>query len=218
MKIKAVILDCDGTMFDTEFLSMQSFQIIADSINFKLPDDFFQQIIGTTRAHIIEYLKDYPEYLAVFPQIYVKWVELIKEACTHQDSLNKPGLIGLLDYLSTHDVKFAIASSSHKDHVEGLVNHMSKHYDFDAIITGEQVKNSKPAPDIFIKASEVLGVKPDECLVIEDSKNGILAARNAKMHNIFIEDKIKFDENDYRNVDHECHDLNEVITYLKSIA
>ncbi len=218
MKIKAVILDCDGTMFDTEFLSMQSFQIIADSINFKLPNDFFQQIIGTTRAHIVEYLKNYPEYLAVFPQIYVEWQELIKEACTHTDSLNKPGLENLLDYLSSHDFKFAIASSSHKEHIDRLVNHMSKQYQFDAIITGDQIKNSKPAPDTFLKASEVLGIKPDECLVIEDSKNGILAARNAKMHNIFIEDKIKFDENDYKNVDYECHNLNEVIEYLEKIA
>ena len=214
MKIKAVILDCDGTMFDTELLSMQSFQIIADQIHFKLPDDFFANIIGTTRAHIIEYLQDFPDYLAVFDQIYVKWQELISNACGYQDSLNKPGLTALLDYLFANNYKVAIASSSHREHVMRLISHMSKHYNFDAIITGEMVKKSKPEPDIFLKAAEAIHVDPQECLVIEDSRNGILASNRAHMHNVFIEDKIKFNKNDYQSVEKECFDLCEVITYL----
>lgn len=217
MKIKAIIFDCDGTMFDTETLSIKAFTQVADSINFKLPDDFFAQILGTTKVHIVKYLQEYKEFLKVYDNVYLNWQKLIVEACKHPDSLNKKGLMELLDYLTANNYKLAIASSSPIKHVEALINHMSKCYSFDAIISGDMVQNSKPAPDIFLKASERLNVKPEECIVIEDSYNGILASKNANMSNIYIEDKIKFDADKYTKVDKECKDLKEVITYLKEI-
>ena len=62
-----------------------------------------------------------------------------------------------------------------------------------------------------MKAAEILNVQPSECLVLEDSKNGIKAAKNACMTNIFIKDVIEFDTNDYQYVDNESEDLSKVI-------
>lgn len=215
MKFKAIIFDCDGTMFDTETLSMLSFTKIADKLNYTLPSGFFDNIMGTTSKHIANYINSLPELSNELPNIVKLWHDLIDEGCIKKDSLNKEGLINLLEYLFKNNYKVAIASSSRIEHIQKLLNHMTKKYPFHAIISGNQVENSKPAPDIFLKASEMLNVNPSECLVLEDSKNGIKAAKNAGMSNILIKDVINFDEDDYIYVDNELNNLNEVINYLK---
>ena len=215
MKFKAIIFDCDGTMFDTETLSILSFTKTAEIINYQLPDDFFENIMGTTSKHIANYINSLPEIGPELPNIVKLWHDLIDEACMNKDSLNKKGLIELLNYLFTNNYKVAIASSSNINHIQKLLDHMTNKYQFDAIISGTQVKNSKPAPDIFLKVAEILNVQPSECLVLEDSKNGIKAAKNACMTNIFIKDVIEFDTDDYQYVDNELEDLSKVIDYLK---
>ena len=74
-----------------------------------------------------------------------------------------------------------VASSSSGEIIEAVMKRLNIRAYFDGIVSGDDVKNSKPAPDIFLKASELAGVKPAYCVVIEDSPNGVKAARAAGM-------------------------------------
>ena len=94
---------------------------------------------------------------------------------------------------------------------------MSTPTHFDAIVGGNEVKHGKPAPDIFLKGAETLHVKPEECLVLEDSKNGILAAHAAGMHSCFIEDTVKKDSEMKAVLEYEKKDLSQVIDLLEEI-
>lgn len=213
---KAIIFDCDGTMFDTEKVSKDAFRYVAKSINLELDDEFFNRIMGTTYDSICKELSKMPLMLEKFPEVARVWEEMIIDKTKVKDALAKDGLLELLDYLTLNNYKIAVASSSKLPHIERLINHLSKKYHFDAIVPGDTIKSSKPAPDIFLKAAEIIGVDPLECIVIEDSVNGVKAAKSANMTSIFIEDEVKFKDQDYKYVDIEFNSLNDVIEYIKS--
>jgi HAD superfamily hydrolase (TIGR01509 family) len=86
-----------------------------------------------------------------------------------------------LKSLSNFPIKVALATSSRKEKMHMVLTQLNfKHY-FEAIVTGDEVKHSKPAPDIFLKAAERLGLAPEDCMVVEDGPVGVAAAKNAGM-------------------------------------
>jgi HAD superfamily hydrolase (TIGR01509 family) len=102
------------------------------------------------------------------------------------DIISKPieGIYELLDILTEKNVKLSVASSSAKDNIDFVLGKLDLARYFDFIISGDEVINGKPAPDIFLRAAENLGSHPEKCYVIEDSANGIRAAKSAEMHSI----------------------------------
>ena len=79
------------------------------------------------------------------------------------------------------------------------------------------IMSSKPAPDIFFACAKKMGVNPENCLVLEDSKNGIRAAYNANMRRVWIPDQVLFNEEDMKYVDLQCENLKEVIDILEAM-
>lgn len=84
-----------------------------------------------------------------------------------------------LSWLKTQNIPLAVASSSPKALIELIMDKTGLGIYFDAFVTGEEVAHGKPAPDIFLHAAGLLGVEPASCLVIEDSRNGVRAAKSA---------------------------------------
>ena len=103
----------------------------------------------------------------------------------------KPGLVRLLTFLEAASIKFALATSTSRDltiqrlEVTKLIDR------FEIVITGDEIQNGKPAPDIFLKASFILKTPPNNCIVLEDSFAGIEAAYNAKMIPIMVPDLLE---------------------------
>ena len=128
----------------------------------------------------------------------------------------KPGLIELLSYLKENNYKIAVATSSNK---EVALNHFKRanitEY-FEVIVCGDMIENSKPAPDIYLKACELLDVIPSECLAIEDSPNGIRSAFSAELKPVMIPDLIQPAEEILEMVHSKLANLNEVIHLLDS--
>jgi len=87
----------------------------------------------------------------------------------------------IISYLKNRKIKLALASSSSLYLINLILQKMHLKSIFDVVLSGEEVANGKPFPDIFIKTAELLNVQPDRCVVIEDSKNGVTAAKNAGM-------------------------------------
>ena len=105
-----------------------------------------------------------------------------RDALTADEKLEPiPGIIELLDEIKRARVKIGLASSSVRSFIALVLNNLEINHYFDAVVSGEDVKRSKPQPDIFLKAAEKLQVSPDACLVIEDSQHGVKAAIQAGM-------------------------------------
>lgn len=217
MNIQAVLYDCDGLMFNTEQVSQNMWRQIASEYNVTIPDWFFTEITGTKRGddEILQYEKEIPHLHEIMMNERKKRFDLDFWSQFYPDGLNKKGLIRLQLWLESNHITTAVCSSSNRDYVETLIHTVSVPLHFNVIIGGDMVTKGKPDPEIFLKGAEALHVRPENCLVLEDSKQGILAARNAGMHSCFIEDTIEPDEEMKQAVEFRKDSLDEVIDLIQ---
>ena len=185
--IKAVLFDMDGLMLDTETISMQSMKKATQRLGLNVKDQWLFDIIGMNRKGAEAYMSEQlghplPEGLDdAFIEIYADHL------FTHGIDL-KPGLTELLDYLVDNNIRRAVATSTrtamaHKKlKSSGIFNY------FEEIVGGDQINNGKPAPDIYLRAAELVGIAPEHCLALEDSDNGAKAAHSAEISVIVVPD------------------------------
>ena len=153
----------------------------------------------------------------------VLFVQFFEQVCMAYNKANKTVIAAedavsiVLQYLEKNGYPVGICSSSAREYVLALIDSCSVKLHYDTIVCGDMVKHAKPDPEIFLKGAENLGVKPENCLVLEDSKQGILASVNAGMHNCFIPDTIIPDEAMSRAIEFRCESLHEVIGLLERI-
>ena len=128
----------------------------------------------------------------------------------------KPGAAEILAALNERGIPLAVASSTPEARVR---QHLAEHGflpRFDAVIGGDRLQRSKPAPDIFLLAAEALGAAPARCFVIEDSFNGIRAAHAAQMRPIMVPDMLQPTEEIAAMAEIVVEDLFEALEYLMS--
>ena len=176
----AVIFDMDGVLADTGSIHYQSWVKIAKEIGKRFSKKFFKSTFGKQSVPIIRKLvgNDVDEDLVR------KWADL-KEKYYREMVRNSivplPGVLRLLKELNDLKFKLAVGSSAPPENVDLLLNSFKITHYFNVVITASDVKNGKPAPDVFLTASEKLKIAPSNCIVIEDAPVGIEAAKNAGM-------------------------------------
>jgi sugar-phosphatase len=100
-----------------------------------------------------------------------------------------PGVIDTLDYLSKTDIKIGLATSSPQRLIDAVLKYLNIGPYFDAVHSAEFERYGKPHPDVYLKTAESLAVKPNKCLVIEDSLNGVISGKAAMMSVVCIPEK-----------------------------
>lgn len=213
LNIKGFVFDMDGTMFDTEQISVKSWQYAGEKFKINIPLDFMLSIMGLSSASIRKLFIEKYEGINydAFRETNVKYaMELIEK-----DGVPiKPGLFPLLDTIKKRGLKCAVATSTnHERAIAHLELSKTLPY-FDAVITGDMIENGKPAPDIFLRATDAMQLPPNDCIALEDSRNGILSARAAGLVPILIPDMIPPD-NTMRSAAYRIlPSLNEVLSLL----
>lgn len=130
---------------------------------------------------------------------------------------HKKGLTEILDYIKENGIKAAIATSTSNERAVYNLEEGKVIQYFDEVISGDMVDKSKPEPDIYLLAAKKLGLRPEECMVLEDSKNGIISARRANCLAVLVPDIIPVDDEMIEAADYVCEDLLEVIDLIKRI-
>jgi len=187
--LKAVIFDMDGVIFDSEVLSRRLWREVFTDYGYSFTDETYRKLIGLPMHATYKLLAEIYGPELPIEEMAEKQDRLWQEKMCSPVEL-KPGVIEILDFLKEKDVPCAVGSSTYHDEVEERLKLSGLRDYFDVVVGGDYVENAKPAPDIFLKCAEYLKVSPADCLVIEDSANGLKAAQAAGIPAVMVPDLI----------------------------
>ena len=201
--IHAVIFDLDGLLADTECLHCRAYQMALLEHGVELRDWDYAE-------HWVRYGKGIADWIAMRGLELDPHALRLRKAQHYLDLLRSSlrpmeGALDLLELLHGR-TKLALASSSYRDAIDGVLAGLGIRHFFKVIVSGLDVAHVKPAPDIFLKAARDLGVEPERCVVLEDAEKGVIAARLAGMRCIAV-------PNDYTR----HHDFSQATTICSSL-
>ena len=185
-KIRAVIFDMDGVLVDSESLiNSAAVAMFREKGLVVQPEDFLPFVGAGEERYIggVAAKYDFPlDLTGAKKRTYENYLDLVPARLEAF-----PGVHTLLSSCRAAGLLIAVASSADQIKVNANLQKIGSPEKFwDAVVWGEDVKNKKPAPDIFLLAADRLGVKPDECTVVEDAVNGVQAAQSAGMRCIAV--------------------------------
>ena len=206
-----IIFDMDGVLLDSEPMHQQVIYEVFQLKNIPLDRDYIQTLTGMsafpmwqkikqdaqrveTVEELVQFHKDY--FFQKLPELHVAPVPHVKEVLAQFKSERK---------------HLSLASSSGRKLIEIFTEQVGiKHY-FEVIMSGDDVKYSKPNPEIFLKVAEWYALPSTQFTVIEDSTNGVKAAKSAGMHCIGFQNPLSGGQN-LQEADHIIHSMNELLT------
>jgi beta-phosphoglucomutase len=180
-RIHAVIWDLDGTLIDSVAYHWEAWRAVMEAENFAYTHEQFVADFGKRNDEILR-----ARFRADLPDAEVARIALAKEGryrhlVRTQGLELLPGCAFWLAQLQTAGWKQALGTSAPRGNIDAVFDALEIAQYFDAVMSSEQVKHGKPAPDVFLAAAERMGVPPENCIVIEDAPAGIEAAHRAGM-------------------------------------
>lgn len=202
-----VIFDMDGVLADTGPIHFDSWVKLANEIGKNFTKDLFEETFGQISSDIIRKLVG-PD----IDQRKIKNWANSKEKYYREMVKDKleplPGALDLIKSLKDKKLKLAVGSSGPTANVKLLLKTLKIKNFFDCIITGDDVKTGKPAPDVFLAVTKKLKLSPKNCIVVEDAPVGITAAKRAEMKVIAL--TTTHERSEFLNADLIINDLSEI--------
>lgn len=179
--MKAVIFDMDGVLVDSQpyhfkadIDTMAEYGVIKDQ-------KFYESFAGTLTADRMRTLKEMFGLDAPVEEMTIKRENMILDIMGKEDIKPVLGIPEFLRSIKEKGLTTAVASSSDYKLINLILDRLKIAQYFDSVTSGSDVKRGKPSPDVFLLAAERIGIEPAECLVVEDSENGVKAAKAAGM-------------------------------------
>ncbi|MGI6607392.1 MAG: beta-phosphoglucomutase [Erysipelotrichaceae bacterium] len=211
--IKGLIFDLDGVIVSTDRFHFQAWSRLAEELNLEFDEKINNKLRGVSRLESLniilnEKINDYSleekEKLADKKNsIYIQLLKNLKPSDVAD------GFKDVYDYAKLHKIKTSIGSSSRN--TKTILKFIGLENNFDAIIDGNMISNSKPNPEVFIKAATAIECFPSECLVVEDALSGLMAAKAAGMISAGIGNAVTD-----KNCDYKISNLRDLIKIIKN--
>ena len=207
----------DGLLIDSESVWYKSASACSGKYGFDVPDELILGTMGlndteTRRRFMTAMGEDFP-----YDEFISRTVELRKEYLDIHPLKKKKGLDELFAYLDRNGIKKAVATSTKKDHAIRSLESTLLTDSFDHITYGDDLKESKPRPEIYLKAVSAFDFPKENILAFEDSNNGILSAYNAGLKVVHIPDLASVEEESRQKCFAVLSDLSEAIELIERI-
>lgn len=216
---KAVIFDMDGSLVDSMWIWTEVDRIYMEKYSLTEPETFHKDIEGMSYIETAQYFVDTFQTLrCTREEVMQEWRDMTVELYATK-VFPKPGAVEFLDEMRRRGVLLGIATSNDRQIAQAALDAQGLSEYFSSVCTSSEVAAGKPAPDMYLKVAEDLGVAPADCLVFEDIPNGILAGKNAGMSVCAIDDDFsRRDEPEKKRLaDYYIRDFYEIMneTYEK---
>jgi beta-phosphoglucomutase-like phosphatase (HAD superfamily) len=213
-RIGTVIFDMDGVLIDSEPVHQHNERQIFRELGIEVTEEEHKSYVGSSA-------RDSWERLVQKHGIHKTVDDLLEMGrCRYLDQLLSgdgvslcAGSIGLIELFERAGYGLLLASSATRKTIHTVLDHFGLKRHFSVIVSADDIRRSKPAPDPFLKAADLAGVDPGSCLVIEDSTNGVLAAKAAGMYCIGYQNPSGFHQ-DLSAADRVVHALTEVTLHM----
>jgi sugar-phosphatase len=192
--IKAIIFDMDGLLVDSEPYWKIAEKICFGKLGLTLTDELLRQVMGFRLTEVVEHWYNYqPWGEKNFEAVEADVLETVKQLII-ENANALPGVIQTLEFCKNNGYKIALASSSAMSLINVVVDKLNIRHYFDLLVSAEFEPYGKPHPSVFLTTAKKLNVLPTECLVFEDSVNGMIAAKAARMKCIVVPELEKQEE------------------------
>lgn len=185
--IEAVIFDMDGTLIDSmsiwKQIDIEHFAMYGK----ELPENLQSEIEGMSFYQTAEYIKEKYDFPETIEEMVELWNQMARKKYAQEVPFKK-GAKQFLELCKSKGMKLGIATSNSRFLYDAVSEHLGFDEYFDCVLTGTEVLNGKPAPDVYLKVAENLSVSPQNCLVFEDIIKGIMAGHNAGMKVVAVDD------------------------------
>ncbi len=178
---KAVLFDMDGVLVDTEPEYRKIEAVIFSRLGIAPTEEDLKSYVGKGQFDVWSELKKKYGFAEDLKELVGSEERIAREIYLNRSLKPIKPAVELLKNCARSGFKTAVATSSFKENAENAITRLRLKSYIDVIVSGEMVSKTKPSPDIFLLAAKLLDIDPKECVVIEDSKNGVLAAKAAGM-------------------------------------
>lgn len=213
--IRGVLFDMDGLVLDTETLYARFWAEAAGAMGYPMTHEQALGMRSLNRSAGQAQLERYFGEGVDYPAIRAKRIELMTAHIDRHGVDPKPGIYKLLDYLEARGIPAAITSSSPKDRILKYLTPLGLSHRFQKLCSGYEVAHGKPEPDIYLHGAAQLGLRPEECMALEDSPAGVLSAYRAGCVTVMIPDQDQPNEETLALLHAKADTLADVIDLLK---
>ena len=210
---KAVIFDMDGSLVDSMWVWLEVDRIYMEKHRLTAPETFHKDIEGMSYIETAQYFVDTFDSLGrTREEVMQDWRDMAVDLYATR-VFPKPGAVDFLDEMRKRGVLLGIATSNDREIAQAALDARGLNKYFASVCTSSEVASGKPAPDMYLKVAEDLGVHPSECLVFEDIPKGILAGKNAGMVVCAVDDDFsRRDEQEKKRLaDYYIRDFYEIM-------
>jgi HAD superfamily hydrolase (TIGR01509 family) len=189
--INAIVFDMDGLLLDSEKIALETFTAACREHHFEPDLKIYFRCVGTTAVKTREILlegygPDFP-----FEKVYALWGQKFHQETWDKPIPLKPGAVSLLQYLEILHLPKALVTSTRQEVAVRELAHTRLLPFFEFVIGGDNIRNGKPHPEIYLTACTRLHADPSLCLALEDSNNGVLSAYRAGLQVIQVTDLLE---------------------------
>lgn len=216
--VKGVLFDMDGVILDTEKLYTRFWQEAGIALGYPMTRDHALGMRALNREQAAKKLQSYFGPDVDYLQMKAKRIQLM-DAYVNQHGIEpKPGIREILAFLKQGHIPCAICTASPEERIRNYLTPLGLVDSFDALCTVYQVPKGKPEPDIYLFGAKSLGLKPEDCLALEDSSAGILSAYRAGTMAVMVPDQDPPDTDTLGRISALCDSLTDVIALIEEIG